>query len=257
MAIRFYSQGAPSWWPYHVLTLSSPNLPVGAFPESVIVDNNAFTFYRRGSFPQLDQWVARIARVAHRASSFSAEVVVVLPDCPLDPLRTLLWAKRARWLCKHYRCMAVMHYDTLAEEELESTFESYAADVDAHVYAVPLKLPLSTGYSRLARRVNVDPKLQKHVVRVAARVVGGKLHLMAPRKETIVSMWDRIESFDTTAWTRASAKLKRKLGTISCRNQRERELMFAHYIVELEKAGVDIHRSSLAKAVLEAAGVEA
>ena len=72
------------------MTLSSPNLPRDAFPESVIVDNNAFTFYRRGSFPQLDQWVARIARVAHRASSFSAEVVVVLPDCPLDPLRTLL-----------------------------------------------------------------------------------------------------------------------------------------------------------------------
>ena len=250
--VWFYSQGAPSWWPFHIITILRPTLNTER-TTSIIVDNNAFTFYRHGWFPQPDVWAARIARIASRFKHRAYGVTIVLPDCPLDPLRTLVWAKHARWLCKHYRCMVVMHYDTLAEEELESVFETYVADIEADAYAVPLKLPLSTGYNSLARRINVDPKLQKHVVRVATKVVGKHIHLMAPRKETIVSMWHNIKSFDTTAWTRASSKIKKQLGTISARNTTERELMFALYVLSLAKAGVkfDTDLVALANAVAE------
>jgi len=253
--VWFYSQGAPPWWPFHIVTVSQPWLSAD-HAVSVIVDNNAFTFYRRGEFPRLDLWAARIARVAAGVRPRATSVTVVLPDCPLDPLRTLLWARQARWLCRHYQCMVVMHYDALAEEELEAVFETYVADVDADLYAVPLKLPLSKGYNSLARRVSVDPKLQKHVVRVASRVVGGaRLHLMAPRKETVVSLWRNARSFDTTAWTRASARVKKLLKTISARDQRERELLFALYVLSLAKAGVGIDADLVALADAAAWGL--
>lgn len=246
MGVRFYSNNAPTWWPFHVVTVNSESLPGKA--ESVIVDNNAFTFYRRGEFPQLDQWLARIARVARRLEGKASEIIVVLPDRPLDPATTQLWALRSRWLCREHKCMAVMHYACADVEELQHTFESYVYQLDVDLYALPLKLPLSKRYSVSARRTAVDEKLQHRVVEVASMVVGrDKLHLMAPATSTVLSMWKLARSFDTTAWTRASSQtLKRLLGTISARDWRERELMFATYIAKLVRAGVKVEGAELA-----------
>ena len=232
--MRLYASNPPSWWPFWVVK------PRGAAPghrvESIILDNGAFNYYQRGEYPSLDLWVAHLARRASQLRWRAEELYVVLPDYPNEPWRTIMAARRARHLCKAYKCILVMHYNETDSAILEDVFDTYMSDIDfAELYAVPLKLPTSYHYSAKGRRVLVKPLLQLRIINVADHVARRHhvdLHLLAPSLEAAkrVAAFTRVKSMDTTSWTRAPPELKKKLGTISAKNTEQRDLLFKHYL---------------------------
>ncbi len=236
--MRLYASNPPSWWPYWLVK------PRGRGPgrrvESLIVDNGAFRFYQSGEYPLLDKWVLLIARSALWLRGRAEEIYVILPDYPNEPSRTILAARKSKWLCKAYKCIVVMHYNTIDRLELESLFETYMYDVDfVDLYAVPMKLPTSLYYSEKARRVVASPETQLKIAAIANNVaqrMNTRLHLLAPSLPVIRRLWAlrSIDSIDTTNWTRAiDAETKKKLGTISARNKQEREQLFKHYLAKI------------------------
>jgi len=237
--MRLYAPSPPDWWPFWLVK------PRGTAPghrvESVIVDNGAFNYYRSGEYPAIDKWVLMIARSALRLRARAEEIYVILPDYPNEPSRTILAARSARWLCKAYSCVVVMHYNTVDKYELESLFETYMYDVEADLYAVPMKLPTSIYYSSRARRVVASPETQLRIAAIAnnvAQKLGTRLHLLAPSLPVIRRLWalQSIDSIDTTNWTRAvDTHAKKQLGTISARNTEEREQLFKHYLAKICK----------------------
>ena len=234
VVLRVYASSPPDWWPFWVVK------PSGRLPprrvRSVILDNGAFVYYQRGVYPGLDKWVALLARRAYRLRSVSEEVYVVLPDYPNEPWRTVMAARRARRLCEYYRCVLVMHYNSLDRLELEDMFDTYMTDIDANLYAVPLKLPTSLYYSVYGRKVVTKQDAQVRIVSIAnelARKHLVHLHLLAPGITVLRRIWvfQRVQSIDTTTWTRVYREETRKLlGTVSARNTAEREILFSDYM---------------------------
>jgi hypothetical protein len=236
-----YATNPPEWWPYWVIKVSGAYAPPS---KHVLIDNGAFGFYQRGEFPELDVWIRKLRmRVIEQRRRGAREVYVVLPDYPMQPTRTAIAAKHARkFLCHIAKCVVVMHFAGYESSiELREYFESYVADIEADLYAVPMKLPTVVYYSKEARRAVTDVKVQMRVVSEAhevAKMHGVNLHLLAPNIHVIkrVGAFYTIVSFDTTEWTRAiTPELKKRVGTISVRNKSERELYFTEFLDYISK----------------------
>ena len=243
MPVFFYTSAPPRGYPWVVV---SPSWAPAWRPAAAIVDNGAFRFYMRGGFPRADVWLAAVKRAAWRLAQLGAAVTLVLPDYPLEPLRTLAAARMLADAARGpWRLGVVMHY--VGAGDLRGVFESYVFDVEADVYMVPLKLPASAG--AVARRIRVD---EGYALRVAVEAVeaaeaaGARLHLLAPTRRLLAALadmgWPRaVESFDTTAWTRApTATTKRAAGTISARSSGERQRFLCDYMEQLKRHGVPL-----------------
>lgn len=233
--VRFYSSGAPRWWPYHVVV---PHRAYSA--PRVILDNGMWAYWKEGRRPPVDVWLARIARVA--SSLESEEVIVILPDWLGDPRFTLEAAREpiARRLCRDYKCMAVAHsFDGLMGYYV-SARELVALDYMEAV-AAPLKLPCKNG-----RRIPAEDCQARIVSQVVAAAREHGLHcvhglgvLLKPRHvKRLVGMG--LSSFDSSSWTRPNSSVLRRLYPFSAKNNSQKEFFFKVALMRLLEAWVPL-----------------
>ena len=253
--VEFYTTGAPEWWPYQLVSLSHSIVPRKGY--RVLHDNNAFNFYSKGEWPSIDRWVYMLSRSVYRYAGVVDEVLVVLPDKPMDPRTTLEWSYRAYGrLCsenakKHgIRCVAVAHFDpnrpSLSVRETVKHILDAMPDVD--VVAAPLKLYCSR---RGRNRSVVDPLCQ---LGIAARVYDAvssrkPVHGLGAtlKREPLKRLLQFLQSFDSTGWTRVYTPKLKQLGfDLSAKNSSAREIYFAVAVAMMARDGIPVKDAHLA-----------
>ena len=232
---RFYSSGAPRWWPYHVVT---PNRSYSA--RHVILDNGMWSFWKKQWRPPVDVWIARLWRVAHYLKS--EEVIVVLPDWLGDPRFTLEAARDpiAARLCRDYKCMAVAHSYNGMEGFYRSTIDLASIDYLSCI-AAPLKLPCKG--NRRVPSTKCQTRITGQIARAARasglRCIHGLGVLLRPSHvRALVNLG--LSSFDSTSWTRPNSTTLKKSYPYSAKNTSLKDLFFRITVKRLLEAGVPL-----------------
>lgn len=253
--LEFFATGAPDWWPYQLMTLSSKTTPKRGY--IILLDNNAFRYWRKGEWPDFNKWLYELKTTAMKLANTADEVRVILPDKPHDPRTSFDWyLKSYNMLCsesvkKHgVKCVATAHYDPSNPLVTLKSMVDHILDAlpDVDIIASPTK-PYCGRYK--TDKIVVSDVCFIGTVGRIANLVGGKkpIHVLAPplRTNVLARIAPLVHSFDTTSWTRPISSELRKLGIKhSAKSQQERELMFAFTVAYLNKSGVPIKRSELA-----------
>lgn len=238
--VRFYSSGAPRWWPFHVV------VPHRVYNASfVILDNGMWSFWKQQQRPPVDLWLAKIARIALRIEA--REIIIILPDWLGDPRFTISASKHpvARRLCRDYRCMSVAHTHNGLMGFYYSALELASLD---HVscIAAPLKLPCRRGRRRLPSQ-SCQASIAGQVLR-ASREQGLKcVHGLGAllRPSHLLDLYKLgLASFDSTSWTRPNATVLRRFHPYSAKNQRQKDLFFSIVVKRLLEVGVPLELPS-------------
>ena len=253
--VAFYATGAPEWWPYQLVSLTHRIVPRRGY--RLLHDNNAFKFFASGRWPDIDRWIYTLLRSVYRYAGVVDEVLVILPDKPMDPRATLEWAYRAygricteRNRAKGIKCVAVAHFDpqspSLSIRETVKHILDTMPDVD--IIAAPLKLYCSR--SGKNRRVT-DPLCQLGIVARVYDAVSGKLPVhglgIMLNRELLKRATPFLHSFDSTGWTRTYTPTLKRLGfDLSAKNSSARELYFAVAVALLKRDGIPVRDAELA-----------
>jgi len=231
--ILFYSSNAPEWWPYQVVSLSSSRRSLKRRNYYyIIVDNGMFTFLQQGYRPKIDTWINSLRRLVYdiERKLRPVELYIILPDWFKDPEFTLMVAESySNKLCKDYKCMAVSHYNYHLDM---SKVIHRLLEVDyISKIAVPCKLYCSR---RISSRRIIRYECQKALVEIAYSVIGKKekIHALGLglKKDLIAGLKEKIDSFDTTSWTRP---IKSRPVRYSAKTASEREEYFIETLKHL------------------------
>ena len=270
MLVRFYAFGAPSWWPFQLVSLTGQRLPPQQRPNFyyILVDNGMFKFYRDGERPSLDRWLHRLLVFVKDVERLRKpnEIWVVLPDWLGDFDFTLSAAMHplAKRICKDYCCLVVAHAEHRffsAEEGAYAYVAGIMASLD-HIYGIAAPLKLSClRYDPRGRRHVVDSRglaCQVEILRQVCKVA--RKHGLVCHGLGIVLKLDHVRrciglgpnSFDSTGWTRASKRFldeaRARMGRVSATSTSERELFFKYILNRLrgliDEVQVDIQKLS-------------
>ena len=207
MALVFYAQVAPSWWPWQAVSLSNGRIPrLEAGEQWFFVDNGAFRGYRAAPGLWYSRLAAFVDRVLRRYPG--ARVLAVLPDVLDDGVATLRLARHpgARRLCAgdpRVRCVAVAHAVRGDVAGRRRVAEELASMGHVSALAAPLK-----ANCRRRRGGPPDRRCQREVARTVCTIAamhGLPCHLLAPRLDAALAELARLPgaaSFDSAAWIR-------------------------------------------------------
>ena len=239
MVVRFYSSGAPRWWPFQVITPGRSSRG-----SHILLDNGMWSYWKQQRRPPTDVWLARLARVA--SSLEAEEVIVILPDWLGDPRFTLEAARDpvARRLCRNYQCMVVAHSYNGIEGFYAAARELASLD---HVVALaaPLKLPCRNG-KRVPSR-ECQARIVAQVVRAAREyglqwVHGLGVLLRPSHVRRLVDLG--LSSFDSASWTRPNSTVLRRYHPYSAKSNVQKDLFFRVVLGRLLEAGVPLEGPS-------------
>jgi hypothetical protein len=266
MRLRFYAQGAPSWWPYQLVSLANRRLP----PKRMwfyefLVDNGMFAYWKTGQRPDVGAWLEKLARLVHEIDKRykPVDITVILPDWLGDPSFTLKAAghRLSKLLCRDYDCLVVAHSSPTLLRWIPDGGEYYggyarsALEAAAIPWVVGLAAPLKLPCSRAARgRRVIKPECQAEITRQVCSVA--RRHGLACHGLGVLLRPDHIKrlvdygltSFDSSSWTRPnSSEVERVLGgRWSAKNSREKDLFMKVVLQRLSQA-IDLEGVELAK----------
>lgn len=253
--IRFYAQGAPSWWPFQLVSLGNKVLPRPARPRfyHVLVDNGMFKYYaKEGRRPRLEDWLAELTRFVHEVKRklMPVSVTVILPDWLWDPGFTVEAAMHplALKLCggEGITCAAVAHSRPGEPMGYARTARELAGIPWIKVIAAPMKLNCSRLSPRAGRRIILEHcqlAIAEQVcteARKRSRLCHGLGVKLSPSH--VRRLQGILDSFDTTSWTRPNASVVSKLigSRWSAKTVAEKEAFFAVAVLRLLEAGVEL-----------------
>ncbi len=251
---RFYAQGAPSWWPYQLVSLGNRRLPARRyFYYSILVDNGMFRYYKSSATPpDLDKWYADLRRFIHDIERLRKprEIAVILPDWLNNPSFTLRAASHpaARSLCRDYDCYIVVHSAPTLVQWIPGHGEYYggyarsAMEAVSAAEAVGLAAPLKLNCSKQTNgrrviRLYCQRAIAEQVCMVAKRqglhCHGLGVALKPEHVKRLVELG--LTSFDSTSWTRPNASIAERW---SAKTKTEKERFFKLVLQRLAEAGV-------------------
>ncbi len=263
--VRFYAQGAPSWWPFHLVSLHNQRLPPARSNfYYIVIDNGMFGFYKQGARPPLDLWLQKLWAFAMSVERLRKprEIVIVLPDWLGDFDFTLRAAQHpvAKRMCRDYKCMVVAHTSS-RYFGVEGAY-AYAASIYAsldhiHALAAPLKLNCLR-YDSRGRRHIVDSKGLRCQLEIVNQVCSTArrynlqchgLGLVLEPTHVRKAVERGLDSFDGTAWTRPNKTVVEKYlskdrlekGKVSAVTVSEKELFFMLKLRQLIEAGIVLY----------------
>ena len=253
--LEFFATGAPEWWPFKLMTISQKSTPNRN--NVVLLDNNAFKYWRKNEWPDFDKWVYELRVAALRLANIAQEVRVILPDKPRDPKTSFEWYTRSyRMLCSDtmlksgVRCVATAHFDPSSPIISLKSMIEHIIDSMPNVEIIASPTKPYCGRFKTDKIVVSDACFIGIVGRVASIVNGKKrVHVLAPplRVNVLQRVAPLINSFDTTSWTRPIHSELRRLGIKhSAKDSRERELLFAFTVAYLVSKGIPLRYSQAA-----------
>ncbi|BEP17053.1 hypothetical protein PYJP_04050 [Pyrofollis japonicus] len=244
MPVRFYAQGAPSWWKYQLVSLANQRLPSRKlYFYDFLVDNGMFNFYKRGERPLLDRWLEHLKRfVLEIDIRYKPEnITIILPDWLHDPAFTLKAATHflSRMLCKDYECLLVVHsspsFGGYSRAALEAASIPWATGL-----AAPLKLNCSrTAKNRRVIKLHCQQAIVEQVCSIASRhglsCHGLGVALKPDHIKRLVGLG--LTSFDSSSWTRPNSSIIEKMlgGRWSAKNSREKDLFMKVVLQRLSR----------------------
>ena len=243
--MRLYVRNPPGWWPYALVLYTDVGELLTA--HHVIVDNGAYGFYKRGSFPSdVRKWFMDVCRKGYRYARLGIDTIVVVPDYPMNPWVSYEWARTCLGMpvarSPPFRLALVFHVERPEPSSIRESLRLYSRLLDrVDVLAVPARLTCGRDRDRMLHFV--------HRVADIAEEHGLSLHILGASlsPEFLRRVQDRVESIDTMNWTRAmSAGFARAVGRKVMRNDRDRSIWLASWIYYLHTRGVEIDDYELA-----------
>ena len=209
MVLRYYAPGAPYWWRYQLVSLGNNYEPPrnGRYWYRLLIDNGMFAFYKTGSRPSLDKWLARLNRYIKMIDSVLKpdEIRVILPDWLGDPGFTAMAARheRAKKLCKDYVCFASVHSSTVGD------YVRVAEEMGTIEHVMGLAAPLKINCVKKRRPIKRCQVAIVQQVCGVARRLGLQCHglgaLLDPKHLQVLEKLG-MGSFDSGAWIRVNKR---------------------------------------------------